>query len=136
MKTLDTLIKLHKQTLDRLRRELGTLQGEFEQLEYVKEKLKSEHRKEMEGLVQHPEFTGFFGGYSAHVRERVEKIDLEIQKLQVVMDKKREEIAIEFAEQKKYEIARTNQIKKQLDQENSRNRQQLDEIAMQQYNRK
>ena len=135
IKTLDTLIKLHKHRLDLVRRELANLTEQIEQLEYVKKKLLNELQQEIEMVSNNPDYASFFGAYAKHSQQRQMAITTEIHLLQQQAEAKREIISLEFAEQKKYEIARTQQMKKAMAEENLRNQQALDEIAMQQHSK-
>ena len=134
VKTLDTLIKLHKHRVDLLRRELALINEQIQQLEQVLAKLAEDVSREMEMVTLNPDYAVFFAGYVRYVKDRQQKIAEEIARLQHQADEKRSQIAEEFTEQKKFEIARTSQLKKILALENTRNQQQLDEIAMQQFN--
>ncbi|HEU5048329.1 MAG TPA: hypothetical protein VFT64_10870 [Rickettsiales bacterium] len=135
VKTLGTLIKVHKQRLDQLRRQMVALQEELHQLEQLAARLKREHEEEIELVAREHSLASFFGSYSSHTRKKLEKIAEETARLEETIEKKRAEIAEEFGEQKKYEIAQTN-LKAKLDAQEKRLQMgRLDEIATQQYMR-
>ncbi|MEI7669568.1 MAG: flagellar export protein FliJ [Pseudomonadota bacterium] len=134
IKSLKTLIRLQKHKIDNLRRELSPLLEELRQLEFAKEKLQQELIKEIETINNNPEFGGFFGAYSANVKERIEKISSEIIRVNSEIEKKRSELSEEFSEQKKYELALESEKKRILENEKRLENLELDEIAMRQYN--
>lgn len=132
-KTLSTLIKVHKQQTDMLRREMVQLETELHQLEKASEQLQYEHEQEMRMVIRAPEFSGFFGAYSAHVQQRQKAIVEEVRRLNEAIEEKRVAIAEEFSEQKKYEIAQENMKKRQQEEEKHRQQSRFDEVANQQY---
>jgi hypothetical protein len=133
IKTLTTLVKLHKRRVDVLRREMIAIEEERRQLLQVSAKLHEEHKREMRLATEEPKMAGFFGAYSRRVKERQEKIAGEVKRLDSSIEEKAEAIRTEFSEQKKYEIAREH-AKKRLDEEaRLRVQQRFDEIGSQQY---
>jgi|GEM_PF-989762 len=136
IKSLAILIRLQKQKIDTLRREVSDLQDVIHQLETAREQLQETYRKELETVSLDPELGGFVGGYSHYVKERTVALGEEIKRLVAILEAKREEMATEFAEQKKYEIAMENEAKKQDVIEKRQELQVLDEIATRQYNDK
>lgn len=132
-KTLSTLIKIHKQQVDVLRREMGLLESEMQQLQTLTENLTSEHEREMKLVIDAPSFAGFFGAYSSSIKRKLKDISEEIKRLSDAVDEKKVAIMQEFGEQKKYEIAEGN-LKQQIREEGKRNLQQrFDEVAAQKY---
>ena len=69
IKTLNTLIKVHKQQVDALRRKMVALEEERHQLEMLADKLRAEREREMQLILKEPDFAGFFGSYSTHVAQ-------------------------------------------------------------------
>ncbi len=133
LKSLNTLVKLHKRRVDVMRREMIALEEERKQLIEVSTKLSAEHAREMLLAAEEPKMAGFFGAYSARVKERQEKIAIEVKRLDGSIEEKAEAIREEFSEQKKYEIAREH-VKKRLDEQTkTRLQQRFDEIGNQQY---
>lgn len=135
IKSLTTLIKVHKQKTDVLRREMIVLEEELHQLQMVERKLRNEHEQEAQLVMKEPLFLGFFGAYSAYVKKRLQALAKEMERLQNAIEEKRDEISAEFSEQKKYEIARDHISKRIMEEERRRAQQKYDEVATQQYMR-
>jgi len=133
LKTLHTLIKLHKRRVDVIRREMEALEEERRQLLDLAEKLKKEHAEEMERAASDPKIASFFGAYSRRVKERQSHIIEEVKRLDGAIDAKSEAIREEFSEQKKYEIARNLEKKRILEGDRRRQQVRFDEIGAQQY---
>lgn len=135
VKTLNTLIKIHKQRADFLRRELITLEDELHQLQALIARLKHEHEQEMQMVVSDPSYSKFFGTYSVHVRHKIASIGEEIKRLQEAVEAKRVEISEEYSEQKKYEIALDNAKARIAEEDKHRLQSRFDEVANQQFMR-
>lgn len=136
MKGLTTLIKLHKRTLDELRRKMGALEGQKAQLQETSAKLHKELEHEMALASAQPEMGAFFGGFAKRIQKRQEDIAAEVKKLDQQMAKLRENIAEAFGELKKFEIAKDNAKKRVAEEQNRKDTILLDEIAGQQHRRK
>ena len=133
IKSMNTLIKLHKRRVDVMRREMVALEDERRQLLALAEKLREEHAKEMEVAAAEPKIAGFFGAYSQRNRQRQEKIALEVKRLDGMIEEKVNAIREEFSEQKKYEIAREHAKKRADEKQRARLQERFDEIGTQQY---
>lgn len=133
LKTFNTLIKLHKRRVDVIRREMIALEEQRNQLLALAQALREEYAREVEISTADAKMAGFFGNYSVRVQKRQESIASEVAKLDKAIDEKTEAIRAEFAEQKKYEIARGHELKKMAEQEKHRQQSRFDEVASQQY---
>ena len=133
MKTLQTLIKLHKRRVDVLRREMIAFEEERRQLLLLAQKLRQEHADEMQLASREPKIGGFFGAYSARVKQKQASISEEVKRLDDAIEAKTKAIQEEFSEQKKYEIAQANARKRLAEEVQHRLQQRFDEIASQQY---
>lgn len=136
MKGLLTLIKLHKRKLDELRRKMVSLENQKSQLELAIVKLQEELKREMELAAERPEMSGFFGDFAKRIKKRQEDIRAEIKKVEAEMAKLADEIAAEFGELKKYEIALANAKRRATEEQNRKDTIALDEIAGQQFRKK
>ena len=133
LKSMNTLIKLHKRRVDVLRREMVALEDERKQLTDLAERLREEHASEAQLAAEDAKMAGFFGAYDARMKKRQESIAQEVARIDATIAEKREAIRGEFSEQKKYEIAREN-MKKRLDATRAaRIQERFDEIGSQQY---
>ena len=135
-KTLNTLIKLHKQRVDVLRREMVALEDERQQLQDFAAKLKKEHENEMRLMAQDAQMANFFASYSAGVKNKLKKIAGEITRLNDAIEAKLELIREEFGEQKRYEIANEHAKERIKKEEKHHLQQKFDEVAVQQYLKK
>jgi flagellar protein FliJ len=136
MKGLATLIKLHKRTLDELRRKMGGLENQKSQLQALSARLQKELEDEIKLAAQQTDMAKFFGGFAKRIQKRQEDIATEIKSLDAQMDKLRAEIAVEFGELKKFEIAQENARKREEEELKRKDTILLDEIAAQQHRRK
>lgn len=136
MKGLDTLIKLKKRDLDDIRRELGSLENQKQQLIDASQKLSEDLRREIETAGRQPEMSQFFGGFSKRIKNRQEEIAQEVKNLDKKIEVIREQVREAFGELKKLEIAK--QQKKQREEKEAQRKEtiQLDEIAGQQDRRR
>lgn len=133
IKSLQTLIKLHKRRVDIIRREMIVMEEEHKQLLLVAEKLHKEHTRERELATAEPKIAAFFGAYSLRIKKRLEDIAKEVARLEAAIAEKAEAIRTEFSEQKKYEIARDHAQKRLDAAARVRQQQRFDEIGTQQY---
>jgi flagellar export protein FliJ len=136
VKGLDTLIKLHKRELDELRRKIGALENQKQQLLDTSKKLNDELQNEMKIAAQKPEMGGFFAGFSKRIQERQKVLAQEVRKLDQQIAKLTDEARIAFGEVKKYEIAKANAEKRAAKERARKETIELDEIASNQDRRK
>jgi flagellar export protein FliJ len=136
MKGLTTLIRLHKRNLDDLRRQMVILENEETQLQQAVVTLQQELESEIKLAAAKPEMSSFFGEFAKRIRNRQEKIRQEIKEVETKIRKLNDEIAEEFTELKKFEIALENAKNRAKSEENRKETLMLDEIAAQQYQKK
>ena len=136
MKGLATLIKLHKRTLDELRRKMVSLENQKNQLRLLSARLNQELEDEMQTAGKQPEMAHFFGDFATRIKKRQEGIAKEVQSLDTQMDKLGEHIAEAYAEVKKFEIAKKNIERRAAEAVKRKETIELDEIAGQQHRRK
>lgn len=136
LKSLTTLIKIAKQQLDSLRRDLANLEAEKQKLLEAIARLKEELQREIELSGQHPEMGAFFGGFAKRIREREDAFNASVQKLDALMNKLRERIREQFAEQKKYELAKEAREKEEKEVQDKAEVRDMDEVAGMRHERK
>ena len=136
MKTLNTLIRLHKRNLDELRRQMVAFEGQKEQLIQTIEASQHELEREVELAKNTPEMSSFFGEFAKRIKNRQEKIRQEIQAVDKKIIELNDKIAAEFTELKKFEIALENRKTYAKAEENRKETLMLDEIAAQQFQKK
>jgi hypothetical protein len=133
LKTLNTLIKLHKRHVDVMRREMIMLEDERRALQELAIRLKDEHAQESQLAAEEPKVGSFFNNYSKQVKKKLETIAQSVKKLDAQIEAKIEAIRAEFSEQKKFEIAREQENKRIALDQLHKNQQRLDEVGSQQY---
>jgi hypothetical protein len=133
LKTLTTLIKLHKRRVEVLRREMIALEEERRQLHVLTGKLQQEQKQEAALATADSKLSGFFGAYSVRIKARLASIAQEIKRLDTAIEAKVNAIRDEFGEQKKFEIAQENAKKRLAAEVLHRQQQRFDEIGVQQY---
>ena len=102
MKGLTTLIKLHKRTLDELRRKMGALENQKSQLQLASARLQEELEREMKMAAKQPEMSNFFGGFAKRIKKRQDDIAGEIKAIEQRMAKLADEISEAYTELKKF----------------------------------
>lgn len=133
VKALDTLIRLHKRRADALQKELRRLEDERQQLVNLSQKMQEEYLREIELAAQDAHISAFFGAYSQRIHKRQQDIAKEVLRLDKFIEAKAEAIRDEYAEQKKYEIARAHMMGLIASKERQRDQTILNEIGSQQY---
>ena len=136
MKGLNTLIKLHRRTLDELRRKMVSLENQKAQLLQASAKLSEELAAEIRMASKTPEMGRFFGDFSNRIKKRQAELAAEVQKLDKQMETLNVEIREAFAEVKKYEIALENAKQRIAAEGERRETIAMDEMAGQQFRRK
>lgn len=136
MKGLETLIKLQRRELDRLRKEQVQLEEKREQLLALAAKLHGELMEERRLAAENPLMAGYMGDYEKRVKNR----QLEIAKETIGLDQRLAQLAMAiseaFGELKKYEITRDNRKAQAKATIERREQGQMDEVGLQQFVRK
>ena len=136
MKTLNTLIRLHKRNLDELRRSMVALESQKDQLIQTIEASQRELEREVDLAKNTPEMSSFFGEFAKRIKNRQEKIHKEIQAIDKKITELNNKMAQEFTELKKFEIALENAKNRIKTEEIRKETLMLDEIAAQQFHNK
>ena len=136
MKTLNTLIRLSKRTLDELRKKQVSLESQKAQLLEVIKRLGNELASEQKVAAKTPEMGAFFGGFAKRIKLRENDIQAEVKKLDDELAVLSEEILVAFAELKKYEIALDNKKARIKAEEARKETIAMDEVAATNYSRK
>jgi flagellar export protein FliJ len=136
MKGLDTLIKLHKRTLDELRRQIGVLENQKQQLLNLSQKLSEELKEEIKIATGRLDMSQFFGGFAKRIQTRQQGIAEEIKTLDKKIETLTDSARVAFGEVKKYEIAKANAEKRKQKEIMRKETSALDEVAGNQHQRK
>lgn len=136
MKGMETLIKLQRRELDRLRKEQVQLEEKREQLLALAAKLHHEVMEERRLAAENPTMAGYMGDYE----KRMQRRQLDIAKETIGLDQRLAQLAMAiteaFGELKKYEITRDNRREQAKAAEDRREQGQLDEVGLQRFVRK
>lgn len=136
MKGLETLIKLQKRELDRLRKEQVQLEEKREQLVMLAAKLHNEVMEERRLAAENPVMAGYMGDYE----KRMQKRQLDIAKETIGLDQRLAQLAMAiaeaFGELKKYEITRDNRRAQAKAAAERREQGMMDEVGLQKFVRK
>jgi flagellar export protein FliJ len=135
VKGLKTLIRLQKNRLDALRKDLVLLETEKEQFEAFSQQLLESLHAELQAAEGMAEMRGFFGDFSARIKRQRQQIAQHVAGLERRMSALREQMADVFSEQKKYEIALEQHTERQKAAAQAREQQQMDELAVQRFHR-
>lgn len=127
MKSLKTLIKLHKQKLDDLLKQINNLEEKKSIHESSLKKLKTEILAELKKYMG-TEYAFMLDNYMKSAEDREHKLKSEIEALREQITILREELASEFAELKKFEIALQNRVNIEKEIERKAEVKSLDEF--------
>lgn len=136
MKGIDTLIKLHKRTLDELRRQIVAVESQKQQLLNLSKKLSDELADEIRVATGRLDMSQFFGGFAKRIQTRQHNIAAEVKALDKQIDTLTDSARVAFGEVKKYEIAKANAEKRKAKEAARKETAELDEIAGNQHRRK
>jgi flagellar protein FliJ len=136
MKGIKTLIKLHKRTLDELRRKMISLENQKNQLLQASSKLQEELQREVDIAGKRPDMAQFFGDFAKRIKARQEQLAEEVRIIDKQIVKLSDEVAAAYSEVKKFEIAESNAEKRAEREVNRKETIELDEIAGQQHRRR
>lgn len=133
MKSLKTLIKLKQREIDVIRREIGILQEQKSRHERKIEEHSEELKREISLAAEMADMSGFFGNYSEAIKQKRRDLKNQIKKLDLKMDVLAEKVREHFSEQKKYEIALEEEIKREKKKIEKREQAFMDEVAARQH---
>ncbi len=136
MKSLPTLIKLHRSRLDEKRRQLVELQKSYAEMEEMKARVEASYKQELELAVQNPTDAYTFGAYSKRTKKTQSVIKKTLSDLQLSMDFTTREIAEIYGEVKRYEILKDIHDERLLKEQVRLEQIMLDEIGMESHRRK
>ena len=136
MKSLKTLIRLHRRTLDEFRRKQVELERQKEILQQVSRKLREELEFELQLAAESPQMGHFFGNFADRIKSRRKEIDEEVYKVNQNILQVNKQIAIAFSEVKKFEVALENLQKREREARERKEQIMMDDIAIDQFIRK
>ena len=134
MKSLKTLIKLHKKKLDDLVKEINNLEEKKSAHEAKLKKLQAEILVELKKYLG-TEYAFMLDNYIKSAEDREHKLKEQIKGFEEQIAVLRTELAEQFAELKKFEIALQNRINAEKEVERQAEVKDLDEFNSIKYNK-
>lgn len=136
IKSLTTLIKVHKRALDELKRIQVTLEQQKEALIVQSGALGMELEKEIALAAEQAHMGNFFGNFAERIRKKQQEIHTRVMEIHQQLEALNQQLAQQFGELKKLEIARDNRLNQMKKEKDKKETQTLDEISLQQHARK
>ncbi|NDF11243.1 MAG: hypothetical protein EB060_00290 [Proteobacteria bacterium] len=136
LKQLATLIKLHKQTLDQMRRELAALQDGLTKVESAIIQHEVDIKEEQKLAASSLEASYMYGQYAKAAIKKRKKLQDSKKEMEGLIAIMRDKMAQEFAEQKKYEILKRKKEEEELKERERKQTIALDEMAAVKHQRK
>ena len=135
-KGLAALIRLYSWRLDEKRRELADLQRLEDAFLADGQRLEAEMAAEQEFAAKNSDTVFSYGGFAIGVIERRKRIEASLADVRRRIDEKRGEVAEAFQELKRYEITQAERRKREQREADRRTQAELDEISLQQHQRR
>ena len=129
MKTLDTLIRVHKQVLDEKRVRLAAIEIERDRLHTAIDGLATEFAAEKAAAASSLDAARTFPAYAVGIRKRQQEYEQAIADLAPQVAQAAEAVAEAYRELKKYEISRELRLERENALEARREQARLDEVG-------
>lgn len=136
MKTLETLVRLAKFTVDDKRRVLAEVMAQVDAVQVRMERLETSVEHERKIAFDAPELGPTFGQFAAKAKAEREAMEQQLIALQPYVDQAREQLAEAFEEQKKYEITKERQDETERLDLDKKDQAVLDEVGLQTHRQK
>ena len=134
-KGIATLVRVNEWTVDERRRDLGALLDELNEIESSKANLETQFVSEKSAATRDPEIAGVvFGPYADATMHQIQYLKGLIESKEEEITLAQEKLGEAYRELKKFEIARDNNRKKNLEELIRRDQKELDELALQAIN--
>lgn len=131
-KSLKTLIKISKSLVDREQKELAEIQrlqdkylweiGNLKRALATEKIIAGDNFEDNEIAISYAKF-------SAATKNKIELAQKEVEQIEILILKKREQLREAFAEQKKFEIVNAAKLHAQVQERNKKESQKLDEAG-------
>ncbi len=138
MADLDPLIRVRRHNVEQKQKFLAELYRQVEELETKKKTLEQQIIDER-GRVDEigtAEVIAYYGRYAEATRKKIRHLSREIKKMETRIDIAREDMREAFAELKKIEITQRNREDAEKKEQNKKENQELDEVAIDNYRRR
>lgn len=130
MKSLQVLIKLAKRRVDQQRSRVAKAQGPVSQLKQDIFELEVACQNEARLAKDDPMLAVAYGAYARVVRERIELLDEDLQKAELLLNQEQERLSQLFKEQKVLEVYKERRLLEYRQKQDQREQQHLDEVAL------
>lgn len=136
MRTLSTLIRMHRFQLDEKRRALTDLENLRDDLIRQSEKMEAELAAEQE-VAKKVEVGAFaYAGFARGVIARREKLAASLAELEARIEAAQREVAASFQDLKRHEIALAQRQRRQREEADRREQIALDEVSLDMHRRR
>jgi flagellar protein FliJ len=136
MRTLATLIKMHRHQLDEKRRALTDLENLRADLIGQREKLDTDLARE-QGVAKQVECGAFaYGGFAQGYIARRDKLMASLAELEGRIAAAQEEVSVAYQDLKRHEIALASRQRRQKEEEERKTQNTLDEISIDMHRRR
>lgn len=136
MEGLETLIDLHQNDLDRMRRQMVELETQRDKFQMALDALAEELEQEKHLADRDLSIRNYLENYVAENTRRATMIRDAKKRVQGQIDRLQQQIFEKFGELKKYEIAKEQADRREAKERAHREQTELDEIAIDQFKRK
>jgi flagellar export protein FliJ len=128
MKVLKTLIKLNKNKLDKILRDLDRAESEKVRLEKKQQIIEEETGREIQKFST-TEYAYMLDRYMQNSRKTIKRIRAEIDQLLPIIEVLKIELRVQYSELKKFEIAFENKKKQEQEKQKKIEDKLLDEFS-------
>ena len=136
MRTLSTLIKMHKHQLDEKRRALTDLENLRADLVAQMEKLGADLAREQE-IAKQVECGAFaYAGFHQGYIQRRDKLTASLAELETRIAVAHQDVSEAYQDVKRHEIARASRQRRQREEEERRTQNTLDEVSLDMHRRR
>ena len=137
MAKLESLIRVRKHTVEQKQKVLAALYKKEQELKDERDALETQHAIEAEkARTMDADYLGYFGAYSKRVHEEIENIDRAREKMENRIKLAQEDMRDAFAELKKVEIIQERRKAEELAEQEKKEADELDEMAIDGHRRK
>tara|TARA_Y100000590_G_scaffold470641_1_gene667302 strand:- start:5384 stop:5800 length:417 start_codon:yes stop_codon:yes gene_type:complete len=135
MKTIASLIRLHKWELEQKRRELVFLQGEENSIIKEKNQLENNLKNEQKFIANDIDLLRLYGNYAQYIIQEREKLESELKLINKKMIESRIKVGEAYQDLKKYEIFLNNLEEKMNKKLQNIENIEADEISIEMFRR-
>ncbi len=138
MADLESLIRLRRHKVEEKQKVLGEIFRHVEVIETRKKELFARLEKERKALDENLnlETREYYGRFEGVIRSDVERLDLELEKLEIRLEMAQEEVRSSFADMKRVAIVHERRQEEEAQELKDKETLELDEIGIEGFRRK